>query len=138
VRAAEAAADAAEAAEAAAEAEGGGFRSPPASSECRERHSPARSAFWVTEGDKEGRREGKKGSTSPGRRRPHPSDGASNIRQGREDWGGRGEEESLQGDARHREQRGEDGGKGEGFRRRETNERVGSEEEMLRKARDQV
>lgn len=151
MRAAEAAADAAEAAEAAAEAEeemlskspgGGGFRSPPASSECRESHSPARSAFWVTEDGKEGQGERQERSRSPDRPSPRPNDGTSNASAGREEWGGRerelGEEGSLHGNARHREQRGEDGGRGEGFRRRETSERSGSEEEMLRKARDQV
>lgn len=146
VRAAEAAADAAEAAEAAAEAEeemlskspgGGGFRSPPARSECRERHSPARSAFWITGGGKEGQGEGQERSGSPDRRSPRPNDGASNARSGREEWG----EGSLHGKARRRGQRGEDGGKGEGFRRLETSESGGgggSEEEKLRKARDQV
>lgn len=56
VRTAEAAADAAEAAEAAAEAEDECspsviISSPPIGRESRRKHSPARSAFWLTEGD---------------------------------------------------------------------------------------
>lgn len=144
VRAAEAAADAAEAAEAAAEAEdeasqttpspgGGAFRSPPAtSSERRDRVSPGQSAFWLTEKDIEGATERHKGSGSPKQRSPRANDDhPPTYRADEEDGGGRGDGDSHQERAGRR---GED----EGRWRREGNERRSSEEEKLKKARDQV
>lgn len=147
VRAAEAAADAAEAAEAAAEAEeeihqpspgGGNLRSSPASSECHERHSPARSAFWLTEGDKEGPTESHKGSGGPKRRSPLANDHASTNRKDGEEGGERGGGDSPEGRVGRRGQDDGVGGKGENVWRREGSERGSSEEEMLKKARDQV
>lgn len=141
VRAAEAAADAAEAAEAAAEAEeemcshspgGGGFRSPPAVSEFRERHSPARSAFSPAEGGEEEAGEHQKGS-SP-RRKADPS----TSRQGRQEGGEIGDRGASKERVRRREQDDESGGKQKDYCPPAATGRGSSEEEMLRKARDQV
>lgn len=147
VRAAEAAADAAEAAEAAAEAEeemcsrspgggGGAFRSPPPVSEFRERHSPARSAFWPTNGDKEGAAaEHQKGSSSSPRQNANPS----TNRQGRQEGGESTDGETPRERVRHRGRGDGGGGEHEDYPGPAASERGGSsEEEMLRKARDQV
>ena len=155
VRAAEAAADAAEAAEAAAEAEeeemcsrspggggGGGtaFRSPPPASEFRERrsHSPAREAFWLTEGDKDGAVEHNKGASSGPRPEAHaPTESR--------DGGGGGEsgDGATPRGERVPERRRDEGSGGrhkDDFRAPAARGHGGgsSEEEMLRKARDQV
>lgn len=141
VRAAEAAADAAEAAEAAAEAEeelcsrspaGGGVLSPPAISECREHHSPARSAFYLTDGDKGGTSEHLKSES------PHPNGDASSNRHdghgGRENGDGRFPSDTLERRALN------DGGGGDvgNYRSPAASGPRSNEEEMLRKARDQV
>lgn len=141
VRAAEAAADAAEAAEAAAEAEeemcsrspggGGAFRSPPVVSESREHHSPARSAFWLAEGDKEQVAQHQGGTSSSAR----PKADA----QGRQESGESGDGDTPRERVRNRGQ--DDGGSGTHTDLRPpaaSGRGGGSEEEMLRRARDQV
>lgn len=149
VRAAEAAADAAEAAEAAAEAEeaeeemcsrspggGGAFRSPPPVSEFRQRHSPARSAFRPTEGDKDGAAEHQRGT----RTSPRPTVNPSTNRRAREEGSQSGDGETPREMGRHRG-RGDGGGGEHKDYRSPAGSRCGgstSEEEMLRKARDQV
>lgn len=148
VRAAEVAADAAEAAEAAAEAEEeahtpspkGPFRSPPSSSEYRgrDRRSPARSAFRLSDGDKEGPTESHMGNGSPKRCSPQEKHHSSTYRVDQEGGGGRGDGDSHQGRVGHREEDEGFGGKDDDCRRRETKEGRSSEEEMLKKARDQV
>ncbi|CAM9554407.1 unnamed protein product [Ectocarpus sp. 12 AP-2014] len=131
VKAAEAAADAAEAAEAAAEAEeesqqsqSTAFRSPPPTiSESRRHPSPARSAFWVTDGNKGGAADhGHAGGSSPKSRTPRLMDDAS-IEGGT----GRAEEHHARG-VRRRGEAGEDHG---------SSGRGGVEEEMLKRAREQ-
>lgn len=149
MRAAEAAADAAEAAEAAAEAEEeaqtsspreGALRSPPAASyECRDRISPARSAFWLTEKDNEGATETHKGSGIPKRHSPRANEHPPTYRAEEEDGGERGDGDSHQGRVGRRgKEEGLGGGKDEGRWRREGNERRSNEEEKLKNARDQV
>lgn len=132
VKAAEAAADAAEAAEAAAEAEeesqksqSNAFRSPPpTNSESRRHPSPARSAFWVTDGNKGGQADhGHADGSSPKSHTPRLMDDLSI-----EGGGGRAEERHA-GGVRHRGQAGEDHG---------SSGRGGTEEEMLKRAREQV
>lgn len=146
VRAAEAAADAAEAAEAAAEAEeemcshspggSGAFRSPPAASEFRERRrSPSREAFWLEEGDKEGAAEHLEGASSSARPKAH----ASTDRQGRGGGGESGDGASARERVRHKGQGEGGGGKHKDYRAPAASGRGDTgEEEMLRKARDQV
>ncbi|CAM9617023.1 unnamed protein product, partial [Hapterophycus canaliculatus] len=151
VRAAEAAADAAEAAEAAAEAEeelqlsqpqsqpqsqsrSQGFRPPPAEQyfeeeQQRERQrqcSPARSAFYLTEGGREEEAERLEAEGTPKSRRYD----ASSVR------GTGGEAGNRGGDGR----RGyvEEGGEDRNRKRGEVGGSAGSEEQMLKRARDQA
>ena len=136
VKAAEAAADAAEAAEAAAEAEEEWspsvvISSPPVGRHARRKPSPARSAFWLTEGDKDGPKERRdRGNTK--RTRPCSGDSATVEAadkgvdgEGRKRSPGqtRGHHQSASG----RDDREEADGKG-----------VGSEEAKLKHAREQV
>ncbi|CAM9189778.1 unnamed protein product, partial [Ectocarpus sp. 13 AM-2016] len=131
VKAAEAAADAAEAAEAAAQAEeesqqsqSNAFRSPPPTiSESRRHPSPARSAFWVTDGNKGGAADhGHADGSRPKSRTPRLMDDVS-IEGGTD----RAEERHA-GGVRHRAEAGEDHG---------SSGRGGAEEEMLKRAREQ-
>ncbi|CAM9827313.1 unnamed protein product [Ectocarpus sp. 4 AP-2014] len=131
VKAAEAAADAAEAAKAAAEAEeksqqsqSNAFRSPPPTNSKARRHpSPARSAFWVTDGSERGPADhAHADGSSPKSRTPRPMDDVSTQ-------GGTGRaEERHAGGVRHRGGAGEDHG---------SIGRGGTEEEMLKRAREQ-
>lgn len=153
VRAAEAAADAAEAAEAAAEAEeeilsrspggggGGAFRSPPAVSAFREHLSPARSAFCLAEDDKE---EAREHHTGKGSSPPPPNADKSASTRGIQEGGGGGDRGTFSRERVRHTGRGHDGG-GSGERNdyraivaSGRGSSSSSEEEKLRKARDQV
>ncbi|CAB1098684.1 unnamed protein product [Ectocarpus sp. CCAP 1310/34] len=131
VKAAEAAADAAEAAEAAAEAEeesqqlqSSTFRSPPPTKSMSRRHpSPGRSAFWVTDGNERGPVDhAHADGSSPKSRTPRLMDDGST-----QGGTGKAEERHARG-VRHRGEVGEDLG---------SSGRGGTEEEMLKRAREQ-